>query len=129
MGTYIQPEHEAQKIVCQWLDLHKILYCHVPNERVGDVQRKILAGLGVKAGVPDLLIFTLPRPCPANGWMWPTYHGVAIEMKRSKGGKATHMQSKWLRCLSQCGWMTRVCHGSNEAIDWLEELGYGGTPG
>lgn len=115
-----QTESQAQRIVCQWLEIKGLLYCHVPNGgQRARVEAKIFKGLGVKAGVPDLLIFDKP----AIG----CYVGVALELKRERGGKLSPHQQRWQEELRKRGWLV-ACHaGSNAAIDWLESLyGIGG---
>jgi len=106
-------EHDEQVAVCQYLDLLKIIYCAVPNggHRHMSVAKKLKAE-GVKAGVPDLLLFT-----PACG-----YRGVAIEMKATKTGKLSKAQQKWKENLESCGWLSVVCHGAGEAIKVIDQL-------
>lgn len=112
-----QTEQQAQRAVGQYLDLCGVLWCHVPNggKRTA-TEAKIFRGLGVKAGVPDLLVFTPP---PAY---WSV--GLAIELKREQGGRVTEEQHRWHKALRSCGWLVLVCHGSGDAIDRLHELGY-----
>ena len=59
----IPSEEHEQRALALWLDWHKILWCHVPNggERSKAVAGKLKAA-GVKAGVPDVLVFETP-PC------------------------------------------------------------------
>ena len=119
-NPYINPpeEHEQLALV-QWLELHKIKYTHVPNEGKHKVQYRVKQKrLGVKAGVPDLLIFDPP---PAN----LENVGTAIELKRREGGRVTPEQSAWLCALHDRGWAVAVCRGASEAIEFLESLGYG----
>jgi len=115
----IPTEDQEQKVVAQWLDLHKIKYAAIPN---GGLRNKIVAaklvGQGVKRGVPDLLIFDPP---PAS----PKRTGLAIEMKRTKGGTVSDDQKEWLVALEERNWITQVCKGATEAIRLLETLGYG----
>lgn len=72
----------------------KLLY-HVPN---GGSRNKAEAGRlraeGVKAGVPDLCL-----PVPRGG-----YHGLYIELKRQRGGRASDNQVEWLDALSKQGY-------------------------
>ena len=105
----------------QWLELHKIRYTHVPNEGKHKVQyRAKQKRLGVKPGVPDILIFDRPPLYPENV-------GVAIELKRQKGGRDTPEQTAWLEHLKATGWAVAVCRGAMEAIRFLQELGFGGV--
>jgi hypothetical protein len=48
--------------------------------------------------------------------------GVAVELKRQKGGQLQDSQEEWLQKLEHRGWLTKVCEGADEAIDWLEKI-------
>jgi hypothetical protein len=116
----IPTEEQEQLALVQWLELHKIRYTHVPNEGKHKVQyRAKQKRLGVKPGVPDILIFDRPPLYPENV-------GVAIELKRQKGGRVTPEQTAWLEHLKARGWAVAVCRGAMEAIRFLQELGFGG---
>lgn len=109
----MQTEQQAQQIVCQWLELKGLLYCHVPNGgKRSRVEASIFRGLGVKPGVPDILIFDSPRE----------FNGVALELKRASGGRVSPAQAAWHRELALRGWIVGCYAGSNAAIDWLESL-------
>lgn len=112
-------EAQEQRVVADWLDLHKIKWCHVPN---GSFKSKAAAGifkaLGLKSGIPDILIFDPPPNAPGRA-------GMAIEMKRVKGGTVSPEQKEWLSALEQRNWITQVCKGATEAIKTLEIFGYG----
>lgn len=113
------PEEWVQWTIAEWLDMHGILWCHVPNEGEHKVQyRRKQRILGVRAGVPDILIFDPP---PAR----PEHRGVALELKRKEGGRLTPRQRWWLRELEARGWYAAVCYGIEEALRTLEALGYG----
>jgi len=120
MTEIIPTEEQEQLALVQWLELHKIRYTHVPNEGKHKVQyRAKQKRLGVKPGVPDLLIFDRPP-------LYPEHVGVAIELKRQKGGRVTPEQTAWLEHLKARGWAVAVCRGAMEAIRFLQELGFGG---
>lgn len=114
-GKPVMPEVYEQRTLCAWLDLHKITYCAVPN---GEWRHKATArhlkACGVKAGVPDILIFD-----PILG-----HAGTALELK-ALDGRVTDTQAQWLCLLQDRGWIASVKHGADEAIRWLESLGYG----
>ena len=78
------------------------LMFHIPN---GGKRGKAEAGRfkceGVKAGVPDIFL-----PVPRGG-----YHGLFIEMKRTKGGKLSEEQKQWQRDLKEQGYEAVVCKG------------------
>ena len=118
-------EAQEQKKLAEYLDAVGVLWCHVPNERSEAVQARRLSGQGVKAGVPDVLIFERVYAKPSD----LIYVGVAIELKRQRGpkggkpGKVSERQRDWIDDLCARGWAARVCWGADEAIDWLEALG------
>jgi len=62
---------------------------------------------GVQSGVPDLCI---PIPCGA-------YHGLYIEMKRTKNGRVSDNQLYWLEFLRSQMYYAEVAHGCEEAKD------------
>ena len=91
------PEENEQLALVQWLELHKVKFTHVPNEGRHKVQYRVKQKqLGVKPGIPDILIFDPPPACPENV-------GVAIELKRQKGGRVTPEQTAWLEHLKGKG--------------------------
>jgi hypothetical protein len=47
---------------------------------------------------------------------------MAIELKRSKGGRVSPEQAQWLRILSDNGWRAVVCHGAYDAINEVKAL-------
>jgi len=100
-------ESDEARTLCHYLDLRGICYCHVPNE---SRHRRH----GVKAGVPDLLIFDYGGR--------PNCRGVAIELKRISGGKLTDEQENWILRLRARGWLVFVCKGAAAAIKVIEEL-------
>lgn len=107
-------------MVAQWLDMQrpKIWWCHCPN---GGYRNKREAArfqrMGVKPGVPDIMIYSRPPNHPSAG-------GVAIELKRPKGGSTTRDQERWLQGLEERGWKVAVCHGFDEAVAFLNEMGW-----
>lgn len=109
-----QQEHIEQVLFFKRVALdprtRDILIAAVPN---GGARHPAVAGKlkaeGVKAGVPDLLIFErAPDGC---GGM---YCGLAIEMK-VKPNKPTPAQESWLAALADRGWQTAVAYSSEEA--------------
>lgn len=118
------PAEDAEQVkLAQWLDLHKILWCHVPNGgKRGITTARKLKAHGVKAGVPDVLIFDRAPVMIAHG---KGCTGVAIELKRIKDGQTSADQKKWLADLTERGWICEVCAGADKAIEFLQSLGYG----
>lgn len=121
MQQYIPTEDTEQAHIFAWaawasgkypeLDLMH----HIPN---GGKRSKSEAARfkaqGVKAGVPDIFL-----PC-ARG----SYHGLYIELKRTKGGKLSAAQKEWIDALRGQGYKVIVCYGFDEAreviINYLE---------
>lgn len=111
-------EAAEQMALSRWLDLKRLLWCHVPNSGQHKVQyRAAMARQGLKRGVPDLLIFTPPPRVPGC-------RGVAIELKRLRGGTVSDSQRYWIEQLQAADWQARVCKGAQAAVDWLGSLGY-----
>lgn len=101
-------------------DGKRLLFAHVPN---GGRRSKQAAGemksAGVLAGMPDLLIFDAPD---ADGV--EPFVGVALELKRTKGGSLSLDQRRTLANLRGAGWCVLVCKGADAAADALRALGY-----
>lgn len=83
---------------------------HIPN---GGHRSKVSAArlkrAGVKRGVPDLFL-----PCPRKG-----YHGLFIEMKKTKGGNVSREQLLAHTFLNNGGYAVRVCAGADKAINTI----------
>ena len=105
-------EAEEQAAVMRWAFFEsaympelKLLF-HIPN---GGSRNKLeavhLKQQGVKSGVPDLML-----PVARRG-----YHGLFIEMKRTKGARVSDEQKDWLGRLLREGYLALVCHGFEEA--------------
>lgn len=117
-------EGAEQEAVAAWLDFHSVLWFHAPNESRSSVAYRVKqARRGLKAGVPDVLIFDRPPLAPSLAV------GVAIELKapktRTRRPAPTTAQRLWLRELANRGWLATVCYGARPAISMLALLGYG----
>lgn len=126
----LQLPTEAQECaaLAKWLDRAGVLYTHVPLGGLRDRKAAaLLRNMGAKRGVPDYLIFTTPPH-----W-WHTTHqlatarhrGVALEMKRRKGGSLSEQQKWWIAQLKLAGWHVIVARGAQDAVTQLTALGYG----
>jgi VRR-NUC domain len=112
-------EYDEQCALARWLDFVGILYCHVGNgEARSPAAGAKLKRMGVKAGVPDILVFD-PPPNPAHAQA----RGVAIEMK-TQHGSLSEKQKGWIERLTADGWLTYVCRGFDDAVRVLKSLGY-----
>ena len=75
-------------------------------------QAKKVKKSGMRKGYPDLFL-----PVPRGG-----YHGLYIELKRKKRGKALEAsddQKWWLRKLTEQGYYTTVCRGFDETTETI----------
>jgi hypothetical protein len=108
----------------EWMRLYRLSFLHIPNEgRRNPREGLALKILGLTPNASDFLIFTIPP-------RFPHAPGVCLEMK-SLTGKATPGQTEWLAGMASLGWITKIAQGANEAINFLEWLGYNRrlTPG
>jgi hypothetical protein len=125
MTAFIDPlETVHQERVGMWLDMKKVDWFPVINgARVSSMaQARKLKREGMKAGIPDILIIT---PSPT------TKHPVALEMKRIVAEKhklpcncLEDDQILWRDKFVKNGWTHILAHGSDDAIETLERLGY-----
>ena len=111
MSDYIPTESVEQQCLFNWAKLREARYpelalmFHIPNggkRNIAEATR--FKAEGVKAGVPDICL-----PVPRD-----TYHGLWIELKRTKHGTVSEHQKKWLKELNTQGYCAVVCHG------WVE---------
>lgn len=109
-----QTEAQLQMAVARYLDARGFLWCHVPNgEARNAVTGAKLKRMGVKRGVPDVLIF---NRCGGEKSV-----SLAIELKTGKN-KMTPEQSRWCYKLQECGWFHAVCWSVDEVIAEVEYL-------
>ena len=112
-GAVVQWSHLACR---QWPELQWLF--HAANGEVRDKRTAAkLKWLGVKPGVPDLLL-----PVPKG-----PYSGLALEMKRRKGGRISADQQRFLEALRAFKWHVSVCAGAEDAIAVIRW--YMGHPG
>jgi hypothetical protein len=113
------PKEEVDHMaVAQYLNTLGLFWLHIPNEG----KRKASTGaklkrLGLLGGAADIIIFDAPP-------LHPCAKGVALELKRTKGGSTSEDQEKFLEKMGNRGWITHVAHGANAALDFLRGLGW-----
>tara|TARA_R100000315_G_scaffold35184_1_gene14541 strand:+ start:4372 stop:4866 length:495 start_codon:yes stop_codon:yes gene_type:complete len=118
----VPTERQEQVRVAKLLDQLGLLWCHVPNEghgrrgKEGAIRGARLRAEGLKSGVPDILVFDKNSR--------PGSVGLAIELKRQKGGRVSEDQKRWLEELEKRGWVCKVCRGFDEVHQVLKELNY-----
>jgi len=111
------PVEEQEQI---WLfDWAKLSYGNYPKLRkmyhiTNEGKRSAIGGhrlvlQGLKKGFPDICL-----PVARNG-----FHGLYIEMKRSKGGVLSQDQKDWLQDLSDEGYAVETCAGWHKAAEAL----------
>jgi len=109
-------EHQEQSEVCKWLRARRLVFFSVPNGAVlnrsrGQAQRMrdiaYYKAEGFRPGAPDLLIFSKPNT---------GHDGVALEMKKAKGGVVSSNQMDCGRDLEGCNWLYLVGHGGSDAV-------------
>jgi len=122
------PEAKEQVEVMKWVHRHSKrplldeprdrLYCPdlerlfaVPNGLFTHPKIAVEAKRqGLRSGVPDIL-----WPSPRGGWL-----GLALELKRRKGGRVSGNQTDWIDYLSSVGWLVVIAHGAPKAIKAIE---------
>ena len=106
-------EATEQQWLVEWLRRRGgVLFAAVPNGGERNPREGMaLRRQGVSAGVPDILIFEARQGA----------HGLAIEMKRVRGGTVTPQQRRWHADLRERGWRVEVCRGHEAAIVVLNE--------
>ena len=118
-------EDGIQKAVADTLDAIGVLWCHVPNGGKRDLlEAKKLKAMGVKPGVPDIMIFDPPPASPICGLCHnPVARGTFIELKTDKGVTSPD-QHEWIRRLLGLGWVGGIGMGIDETLANLKRLGY-----
>jgi hypothetical protein len=113
------PHEEVDHMaVARYLNTLGIFWFHPANGgKRGKAEAGKLKAMGVVAGCPDFIILDAP---PLD----PCAKGVALELKRTKGGKVSEEQAAFLEKMGNRGWVTCVAHGANEALDFLRGLGW-----
>jgi hypothetical protein len=109
-----ESESNQQEIVIKYLRLAypDALYCaSAGGMRTSYLQAVKMKRTGYVKGFPDLFIYE-PRGL---------FFGLAIEMKKEKGGIASPEQKRWQEQLRNRGYASYICKGSEEAIKVIDE--------
>jgi hypothetical protein len=112
--TTPESESNQQEIVIKYLRLAypDALYCaSAGGMRTSYLQAVKMKRTGYVKGFPDLFIYE-PRG---------EFHGLAIEMKKEKGGVASPEQKRWQDDLRNRGYCSYICKGKDEAIKIIDE--------
>lgn len=92
-------EDQEQEAFVQWLRLKGYPHFRVPNET-----------------------YTRSWSQKAKNKKLGVSSGVAIEMKRKKGGVTSANQKQWIKTLNESGVQTVVCKGCDTAIEFVESI-------
>lgn len=93
-----------------------LLY-HIPNEGKRSVKTGArMKAEGLKKGVPDVCLPVARSGC----------HGLYIELKRERSGRATPEQVAWMDALMAEGYAVSLCHGWERAAEAIEAYLEGG---
>jgi len=109
-----ESEQNQQEIVIKYLRLAypDALYCaSAGGMRTSYLQAIKMKRTGYVKGFPDLFIYE-PRAA---------FFGLAIEMKKEKGGTASPEQKRWQEQLRNRSYASYICKGSEEAIKVIDE--------
>lgn len=107
---YDGKEDDFQKAFAKYLDMKGVIYMHPPNGGTRNViEATKLKKMGVKSGVPDILIFNRRR----------NYAGLAIELKVGYN-KPSENQLEFMKQLSGEGWHCVVSYSLDEVIDVVD---------
>ncbi len=124
--TLCPTEAQEQLTLAEYLDTRgDLLWLHIPNERKANPRYVAkLKRLGMKKGAPDVLVFKRFKIDWHTGGVISSpreYLGLAIELKRQRGGVMSVEQKWWLDDLGYAGWFSTSCRGAAEAIKVIEE--------
>lgn len=118
MTNTIPTEASEQMALFEWAEWEAAKYPQlrfmlaIPNGGSRHILEAMnLKKQGVKRGVPDIFL-----PVSKGG-----YHGMFIEMKRIKGGKASNDQIDYIMFLRSEGYKAVICNGWLDAKDEIEE--------
>lgn len=131
-AAHARNEDHIQWAVARVLDALGLVWAHPPNEALqrGDQasqgQRRASqaygakqVGLGVKAGLPDVLIFSKPPV----GSRFDGVRGVALELKTEKG-RMSPSQERWATSLKSEGWHVVTAYGLDHALAAIAGCGW-----
>lgn len=107
-------EGNHQQIVINYLKLAypNALYCaSAGGMRTSFLQAVKMKRTGYVKGFPDLFIYE-PRG---------SFYGLAIEMKKEKGGTVSPEQKWWQEQLRNRGYCSYICKGKDHAIKIIDE--------
>lgn len=121
-------EDRLQMAVATYLDFNAKKYgyrwFHPPNGGArGKAEAGIFKAMGVKPGVPDILIMAKGKTTSEE--MVITHFGLAIELKATYDdktkGRNSDYQKEWLEYLKSQAWRAEVCYNFDEAKEVIDD--------
>lgn len=114
-------EYEECVAFVDWLRLNNIPHSHCANESQSGSRNAMIRGaklkrIGQSRGVWDYEVFV---PIKGITGEVDCYQQLKIEMKRKKGSTISVEQKKWGEIYELAGVPCKICHGANEAIDFV----------
>ena len=112
-------------VFSQWLKLKNIPHAHIANESRSSSRSAMIRGaklkrMGQSRGVWDYEVW-IPIKSLVDGEI-DDYQLIKIEMKRKKGGVVSKEQKEWQKIYEMAGVPCKVCHGADEAIDFVKSF-------
>ena len=102
-------EWDIQRRFADYIDTEHpdVLWCaSTGGARTSMAEAKRLKASGYKRGFPDVFVYEPRGP----------FHGLAIELKKEKGGRVSQAQKDWLNALEMRGYKATVAKGFDEAV-------------
>ena len=118
-SKWVSEESEQCTLVTKLKRLN-LLFMHAPMGGArGLIAPARMKRMGAVKGFPDLVIYDTPPNAPHK-------KGVVIELKRARPApsKVSPEQKDWLEKLNLAGYECRVCYGAEEAMQFINELGW-----
>jgi len=107
-------EHIIQVQLVRYIEAQypKVLFCASAGGMFTTKTTAIrMKAAGYRRGFPDLFIYHPNRTC----------FGLAIELKKETGGRATKEQTEWIEALRNRGYAAYICHGFEAAQYIIDE--------
>ena len=123
-------ENQEHRALAEWLDMQRWArgrWFHIPNERWDKIEAAKMKQVGVKPGLPDIVLLYPIMPENVHR-MIP---GMVIELKRRDAtpSRLPQEQREWLTRFLESGFRVRVSRGWEDAKDALKNFALRKNPG
>lgn len=111
MRKVVPTEQWEQEQLVKWLENEGYKFTAIPNSTYtpSHAAKAKNTRAGLRPGFPDLIVLAKMQI-------------LCIEMKRLKGGKLSPEQRGWLDALAECGAISMVCYGHQDAIARIKAI-------